>query len=183
MIDARWLERLQEWQKEKFKDTSPFKVGAIKEFTVGEHTVYKQVVGLDDKGMPIWETMKGVGGPRFKEGEGEGGKDTALVKNMNYLKKTLNVSDKEAWDMLNEGKAKSRSAFVLDIYKQALNPMSGKTEAEARKASIEAGKMYDEMYGRKPEPTVAESKPVRGKITPQEKPKGWVYENGKLVQR
>ena len=106
------------------KETEPYKIGTIHDFNVNGRTVYKTYLGEGK-----WETMKDVGGPRYKEaiggsrGGGISDKDKKTYeKNVTAYKREVASIYQEYDNAINQPEAtgNSKSARILrgDIIKK-----------------------------------------------------------------
>lgn len=139
-------------EKERMKPfEEAYKIGEVKEFTVGNKTIYKRYIGNGQ-----WETVEGLGGPRFKE-ESPEEKETATIKDVKYAAGLFGISEKEAFDLIKETRHKSREQYVAEIYKNSIANFG--TPQRAKKAADEAGAFYDSLYNTE---TLKQKHPLEG---------------------
>ena len=102
---------------ESKKETEPYKIGTIRAFDVGNKKVYKQYLGEGE-----WETIEGVGGPRYKETTGGSKGGNTYEKNVTAYKREVASIYQEYDNAINQPEAtgNSKSARMLrdDIIKK-----------------------------------------------------------------
>jgi hypothetical protein len=123
-----------------------------------------------EKGTPAevaakkWQEIKNSGkAGSGKAGSGTGGKETALEKNIKFLK-GLGLNDYQALAYLEKGR-QSKTQFVSGVYRDVLRNEGNDPEgiARAKNAATQAGKYYDEIGGGAPSSGVA-AKVEKGEI-------------------
>jgi hypothetical protein len=95
-----------------------------------------------------------------REAIGKGADTTALVKNTEFIAKTMNIPREEALSIAMESKTKSRDQFIQDYVLRAVGLM-GPNAGE--RAAISAAEVYDSLN---PE----EKKSVPGEVSPTTEP-------------
>jgi hypothetical protein len=95
-----------------------------------------------------------------REAIGKGADTTALVKNTEFIAKTLNIPREEALSIAMESKTKSRDQFIQDYVLRAVGLMGPRA---GEKAAVSAAEVYDSLNPK-------EEKAVPGEVSPTTEP-------------
>jgi hypothetical protein len=102
--------------------------------------------------MENWNSTIRQADPETKEKlkqavrQGNERQSTGTQRDVKYIANLFNISEQEAYNKIKQTMHKPKEAYVAEAYKSAI--AGYRTEVDAQKIAVDAGKFYDTLYGR-----------------------------------